>query len=283
LYDADHQRNIAAASEVAQNLRRAGLSPYEADVLAILGGLPMTNGTALRQAATQAAAGGPVNRFDPLRQMALNHGAVGSCILGSPLTIEEAYARMAALGDPTSPEPIAFHAVRMSCPSRAQLMIEQLQHLGIKPQRVWAISQDPMMLNPANDPLQLRPVNWDGSPVTDQQGQVIWPHHICPAIEIQEARGTTDLRVLDPSLLRGPAALAEWHVRVDPRLGHSQQVTALGMAPVDPGTGVPFPGTGFHASTYPEPADPTTFARTRMTTAFQQTPFRGLRWFDPNF
>ncbi len=279
LYDADHQQNIDAATEVAQKVRQAGLPPYEADVLAILGGLPTTNGTALRQ----AAAGGPVTSFDSLRQLALNQGAAGSCILGSPLTVEEAYARMAALGDPTSPEPIAFHAVWMSCPSRAQLMIGQLQQLGIKPQRAWAISPDPMMLDPVNDPLQLRPVNRDGSPVMDQQGQVIWPHHVCPAVEVQGAHGTTDLRVLDPSLLREPAALAGWHFRVDPRLGHSQQVTAPGVAPVDPGTGVPFPGTGFHASTYPEPADPTTFARVRMTTAFQQTPFQGLRWFDPNF
>jgi hypothetical protein len=260
------------------------MSPYEADLLAILGGLDGTNGMALRQAAAQAALLRHSPGFDGLRQTALTSGgnALGSRVVGSHLTIEEVYARMAALGDPNSPEPIAFHDPRMFCASRAHLMIVQMQQLGLTPQRAWAISPDPLMNDPTNDPLQLRPVNRDGTPLTDARGQVIWPHHVTPALEVHGSSGT-ELRLLDPSLMRGPALAGEWHARVDSRVGHSRQVTPLGVAPIDPGTGIPFPGTGFHASTCAEPANPTSFARGRMATAFQLTRFLGLRWFDPNF
>src|SRR5258708_1624422 len=105
VYDQDLQRNLDAAREVAQDLQRAGMSSYEADVLAILGGLEGTNGAALRQAAAQAAGIGQSPGFDALQQMTLVSGAIvlGSRIVGSNLTVEEVYARLAALGDPNSP------------------------------------------------------------------------------------------------------------------------------------------------------------------------------------
>jgi Glutaminase len=285
LYDQDSQRNLDAAREVALNLRRAGMSPYEADSFAILGGLLATIGGSLRQAAAHAAATGHSPGAATLRAAALVSGrtTLGKQIRGSWVTVEEVYARMAAFGDPTSSEPIAFHATRMFCPSRAHLLVEQLSQLGLAVQKTWAISPDPMMNNRANDSLQLRPVRRDGSPLMDAQGQVIWPAHVAPVVEVPGPHGTTEVRVIDPSLLREPATLDEWNARVDPRCGHSQQVTPVGVAPVDPSTGARFPGKGFHASTYPEPGNPTQFAQGRMITAFQQTPFQGLPWFDPTF
>lgn len=257
------------------------MSSYEADVVAILGGLPGTNGVALRR----GASGRLVPGFDALLRLALTSGgnALGSRIVHSNLTVEETYARMAAFADPNSPEPLAFHDVRMFCPCRTHLMIGQMQQLGLIPLKACAISPDPMMKDPANDPLQLCPVTRDGSPVTDAQGQVIWPNHVAPVVEIHCLHGTTEFRVLDPSLLREPATLAEWHARVDPRLGHSRQVTVLVVAAVDPSTGILFLGTGFHASTYPEPANPTSFSRARMTLSFQRVPFQTVRWYDPTF
>jgi hypothetical protein len=281
LYDNDLQANIDGALEVARNTRRCGLSSYESDVVAILGGLPGTNGVDL----LRATRGIRVFGFDDLLRLPLALGGtfLGSRIVGSILTVEEAYARLAALADPASPEPIAFHDVRQFCPARAHLMIEQLRHLGLTPQKAWAISLDPMMADPANDPLQLRPVHRDGFPLTDAQGQVIWPNHVAPVVEVLRPHGSTGFCVLDPSLVRGPAALDEWHARVDPRSGHSRQVTPLGVAPVDPATGLVFPGTGFHASTHPQPADPTVFSRARMTTSFQRIAFQRVQWYDAHF
>lgn len=284
MYNQSPQLNLDAAREVAQNLRRATLSPYEADVLAILGGLPGTNGTALRQAAIQAAGAGQGPGFDAMQGTTLTHGgiALGRRIAGSNLTVEELYARMAALGDPASPEPIAFHSPRTNCPHRAQLMIEGMQQLGLAPERAWAISQDPHVTT-SNPALRLSPVTSGGTPLTDARGQIQWPNHLAPVIELHGPNGPMRM-VIDPSLMRGPATLAEWHGRVNPTGNHSQQVTPLGIAPVDPTTQFPFPGTGFHAASVPEPGNLTLASRQAMQIAFLRTPSAGgLLWFDPGF
>lgn len=283
LYDADLQRNVDAANKVAQHLRGMGMPQYDAEVLAILGGLPMTNGGALEQA-TQGARGGQLPGFDALRQMALTNGGttLGSCIVNSALTVEEAYARLAALGDPNSPQPIAFHVPRTNCPHRAHLMIEVLLQLGLSPEKAWAISRDPHV-NTRNQTLRLCPVTREGQPLADARGQIQWPNHVAPVVEIMSQMGKVWI-VLDPSLMRGPATLAEWHGRVNPAGNHSQQVTPLGVAATDPTTQVLFPGTGFHAANAPEPVNPTLASQQAMQAAFQRTPLvGGLLWFDPKF
>src|SRR5438552_2738321 len=84
VYDADPQRNLDAAREVAHNARQAGMAPHEADVLAVLGGLPGTNGAALRQAVSQAAA---------IRQSPAVGLARWSSILRSPMPVLAARSR----------------------------------------------------------------------------------------------------------------------------------------------------------------------------------------------
>src|SRR5262249_52960605 len=109
VYDAnDPVENLRQTRAVAALLRTAGMDPYEANTLALLGGLPGTNGQALGQAAP-----GPVLSFDHYRQIALAGG--GQRIAGSNLTAEEAYARLAATGyDPATP-PVAFHCPEDGC------------------------------------------------------------------------------------------------------------------------------------------------------------------------
>ena len=90
VYDPNPQRNLDAAREVVQNLRLARMPPHEADVAAVLGGLPGTNGADLRQMVAQAASRQQSPGFDALRQEALTvqGNAVGNRVQGSSFTAE---------------------------------------------------------------------------------------------------------------------------------------------------------------------------------------------------
>jgi hypothetical protein len=101
--------------EVADLLVRGGLDRYAANALAVLGGLPNTDGQALRLAA-QGKVAGPSD-FDRPCSLALS--GVGRIISGSNRTVEEAFARMAALGLEGSPDPVAFHCIEDGCHARA--------------------------------------------------------------------------------------------------------------------------------------------------------------------
>ena len=103
----DPMENLRQTREVAALLRAAGMDGHDANTLATLGGLPGTNGQALRQA---VQVGG--HSFDPLRQIAL--GTAGQRIVGTLLTVEEAFACLAALGHDPSPQPGHFTAPRMA-------------------------------------------------------------------------------------------------------------------------------------------------------------------------
>jgi hypothetical protein len=213
---------------------------YDANSLAILGGLPSTDGQALRQA-TQ----GPVPSFHPLRQIPV--GTAGQCVVGTQLTVEEAFARLAALGYEPSPQPVAFHCTEDGCHGRAQLMIEQLQHLGVNSnqiRRVWAFAERAFGVARA----KMQPTDVAGNRLCDYRGVVIeWDFHVAPAVLVEGPNNSTVLLVLDPCLLGHPAGTDFWHRRTGTplHLPATAQVTELGVAPVRPATGNPFPGSGY--------------------------------------
>src|SRR5262249_135199 len=138
VYDAsDPRENQRQTGEVAALLRAGGMDGYDANTLALLGALPATSGQSLRQA---AQSGG--YSFDWLRSIPL--GTAGQQIVGAQFTVEEAFARLVALGRDPSPQPVAFHCPEDGCHGRAQLMIDQLHHLGVSAsssRRVWAFSE----------------------------------------------------------------------------------------------------------------------------------------------
>jgi hypothetical protein len=214
VYDAnDPVENQRQTRDVAALLRNAGMDPSEANTLALLGGLPGTDGQALRQAARAATPGQAVS-FDHYRLIALAGG--GQRIVGSNLTVAEVYARMAAMGyDPSTP-PVAFHCVEDGCHARAQLMIDGLRQLGLNPQqirRAWAFSErafglgGPRMSRVLDPSLVGRPVEGD-----------VW--HQCAGTPLHHPRAA--------------------------------QITDLGP-PVQPASGNPFPGSGYRPWTDPHP------------------------------
>jgi hypothetical protein len=241
VYDAsDPVENQRQTREVATVLRAGGMDGYEANSLALLGALPGTNGPSLRL--TVLRGGGS---YDPLRQIAL--GTAGQRIIGTPLTVEEAYARLAALGRDPSPQPVAYHCLEDGCHGRAQLMIDHLRQLGVDPsqiRRTWAFAER------AFDPARPRmpPTDETGSAFRDYAGVVIeWDYHVAPAVFAEALDHTTILVVLDPSLLGNPAGTDAWHRRTGTplHLPRTAQVTELGVAPLHPATGYSFPGSGY--------------------------------------
>ena len=256
VYDAnDPVENQRQTRDVAALLRNAGMDPYEANTLALLGGLPGTNGQALRQAARAAAPGQAVS-FDHYRLIALAGG--GQRIVGSNLTVAEAYARMAAMGyDPSTP-PVAFHCVEDGCHARAQLMIDGLQLLGLKPdqiRRVWAFSERAFGLGGP----RMRPTTEGGSPLRDYTGAVIdFDYHVAPAVFVEGPGGSPVLQVLDPSLVGRPVEGDVWHHCAGTPLHRPRaaQITDLGppgQPPVQPASGNPFSGSGYRPWADPQP------------------------------
>jgi hypothetical protein len=109
-----------------------------------------------------------------------------------PLTAAEAHEvfdAMAARGDQ-----IAFKYVRAGCESRAQLMIEYMEQMGINPGRAWALSvgRDLAITGP------LFP-----------RGRITWNNHVAPTVAVESAPHR--VLVIDPSLsTTGPVTLHEW-------------------------------------------------------------------------
>jgi hypothetical protein len=109
-----------------------------------------------------------------------------------PLTTAEAQAvfeAMAAKGDQ-----IAFRYLYEGCECRAQLMIEQLEAMGIHPGRAWAVYVGRKLSVP--DPMK------PGLPMT-------WNNHVAPTLAVEGA--PHGVLVIDPSLSdTGPRTLHEW-------------------------------------------------------------------------
>jgi hypothetical protein len=224
------------------------MGPYDANTLALLGGLPGTDGLALHQAALAVA---PGQAFDLFRQAALTGG---QRVVGSTLTVEEAFARLAAMGYAPSVPPVAYHCLEDGCHARAQLMIDRLLQLGVgqaQIRKAWAFSERAV----TRAGLKMRPTKEDGSLLLDYAGVVLeFDYHVAPAILVEAPGGGTGWRVLDPALLSGPADVDLWHQRVGipAQVPLSAQLTELGIPPVHPGTGMPFPGSGYRPGLDPQ-------------------------------
>jgi hypothetical protein len=109
-----------------------------------------------------------------------------------PLTaaeVQEVFAAMAVKDDQ-----IAFKYVRAGCESRAQLMIEYMEEMGIDPGRTWALSVGRDLV--IADPLQPR-------------GKITWHNHVAPTVAVEGV--PHGVLVIDPSLSKtGPMTLLEW-------------------------------------------------------------------------
>lgn len=109
-----------------------------------------------------------------------------------PLTAAEAQDVFQALAAKTNE--IAFQFVRAGCESRAQLMIEFMETMGVNPGRAWALSVGRDLV--IADPLHPR-------------GKITWNNHVAPTVAVADA--PTGVLVIDPSLSRaGPMTLVEW-------------------------------------------------------------------------
>jgi hypothetical protein len=108
------------------------------------------------------------------------------------LTLKEAqgvFQAVAALSDV-----IAFRWLVEGCECRAQLMIEHLQALGIKPGRAWAVAVGRLLSLPEPD---------------NPHRSYKWHNHVAPTVPV----GGVDygVMVIDPALSpAGPLTLAEW-------------------------------------------------------------------------
>jgi hypothetical protein len=220
----------------------------------------------------------------PYRILTEDDGAfLGTRIVGSDLTAEQVFARMAALGHPGSVDPITFHCPQGACQARAQVMVEHLQQMGLSPRKAWAMSealglQQPLTGYPAQ---ALRPVNEQGTPLLNEQGKVtLWSFHVAPAVEAETLGGERQMMVLDPSLSRGPLRLEAWHGLVRTPAGpNSRLLTPLGQAPIDPFTGLPFNGSGYwphRQGDPPGPGGPSLHARVAMQKLLQEYPLPPL-------
>jgi hypothetical protein len=251
VYDpADPVENWRRTRDVALWLGNAGMDLHDANTLALLGGLPGMDGPALHQAAAGASPG-KTPAFAPLRQLAL--ASSGQRITSGAITVEEAHARLAAMGYEPSFPPVAYHCVEDGCHARAQLMIDRLLQLGVDRdliRRAWAFSERGVS---ATAP-KMRPTAEDGSPLIDYRGRVIeFDYHVAPAVLAGGPGGGTQWLVLDPALVAAPAGLDVWHQRVGAptHLPLAVQRTELGVPPIHPGTGRPFPGSGYRP--WPDP------------------------------
>jgi hypothetical protein len=108
------------------------------------------------------------------------------------LTPEEAQAvfdAMAAKGDR-----IAFRYLAEGCECRAQLMIEEVQALGIEPGRAWALAVGRQLAVP--------------HPTIPKQTYK-WLNHVAPTVAVEGVEHS--VLVIDPSLsATGPLSLGEW-------------------------------------------------------------------------
>ena len=237
-YDpADAVEDRRQRGEVAALLRLT-LPAEEANVLALLGALPNADGAALRTAALTLT---PGLTFDHL--LALTLPAGGQLIAGSPMSVEEAFARLAAMGYEPSTPPIAFHCVEDGCHARAQLMVDRLLLLGVPAdsiRRLWAFAE--RAFSPTAP--KMLPTTEDGQPLLDWSGTLVeWDYHVAVAVVVVGPSGANEMRVIDPALFCGPTERVEWHRRTGTptHLSLAAQTCELGVAPRHPASGQPFP------------------------------------------
>jgi hypothetical protein len=108
-----------------------------------------------------------------------------------PLTPEEAIAVFEAMA--ARSDRIAFLYLHEGCECRAQLMIEQMETMGIDPGRVWALAvgRDLAVPHP-----------------TEPHAMIKWRNHTAPTVAVEAVEH--GVLVIDPSTQARPTTLREW-------------------------------------------------------------------------
>jgi uncharacterized Zn-binding protein involved in type VI secretion len=173
-------------------------------------------------------------------------GEVGMGFGPGPITPEAAaalFALLAAQGD------IAFGFPVDGCYSRAHLMVQRMQQMGLTPGKVWSFANpDALRANTPNHP----------------DGYVEWGYHVAPTVPVVQPDGSVQDMVMDPSMFDRPVSVDEWRdaQRAPGRSEPYIDQTAPGDAPTFP-DGTSPGGSGYWPA--PDPVEgPDEHARETM-------------------
>ena len=115
---------------------------------------------------------------------------------------------------------IAFRYVLDGCYARAHLMIQRMEKMGVRAQKVWSFPS-------TGSKLQARSKLVKG-------GVVTWAYHVAPVVPVM-VNGKASWMVIDPSLFPRPVTVSEWaNAQKCSRTGKAAitRITQLGEAPV---------------------------------------------------
>lgn len=91
-------------------------------------------------------------------------------------------------------EDLAFKYPTDGCYARAELMIERMQKLGVKPRKVWSVANgEELYAKTKHHP----------------RGYVTWAYHVAPVLRVIDG-AEERWYVIDPSLFQAPATLTAW-------------------------------------------------------------------------
>lgn len=99
--------------------------------------------------------------------------------------------------------PVPYHYPPDGCYARAHLMMQRLTELGYASEKVFAISRTQGGGAGLHVPTPYGP-DTAGQPAVD------WWYHVAPIIQVQQADGTTQQMVIDPSMTSGPVTISQW-------------------------------------------------------------------------
>lgn len=98
------------------------------------------------------------------------------------------------------------------CYTRAHVMAKDAEKTGLKVEKLWYFDKD---WGTSKVGASLHPKTATGSPVafpdrTGVEREVQWVYHVAPLIKVQQADGSIEKRVFDPSISDHPLSTAEW-------------------------------------------------------------------------
>ena len=106
---------------------------------------------------------------------------------------------------------IPFDYPNDCCYSRAHAMCRIMESKGIACSKYWLFSKD----FPGRYAADLKPADKAGNPVnkTGTTDPINWTYHVAPVVKVKKSDGTTEERVMDPSLFDKPVTKEEWSKR----------------------------------------------------------------------
>jgi hypothetical protein len=127
---------------------------------------------------------------------------------------------------------IAFRYPVDGCYARAELMVEQMQRMGLKPYKIWSVANgEELFARTKNHP----------------RGYVTWGYHVAPVVRVRLSENSQRWYVIDPSMSDLPMTITQWE-QAQKRTSKSPRpyltITGIGVPPtwVD---GKKKPGTGY--------------------------------------